>query len=57
MEREVKNLPKWAMERGHPFPRHGYHEREDGALMVVCPEELVDLNLWVWKCQHEEASA
>jgi len=51
---EVKNLPEWAKERGHPKPAHRYYLRDDGALMVRCPQEPADLNLWVWPCACEE---
>jgi len=54
MNKRKDLLPEWAKRRGHPRLNHTYYVREDGAIMVRCPEETADLNLWVWLCRCEE---
>lgn len=56
--KELKNeeLPDWVKARGHPLPFHRYYLRDDGAIMVVCPNEPNDLNLWAWDCQCQSAT-
>ena len=48
-----RKLPQWATDRGHPMKDHHYYFTDEERLMVVCPDERCDLNLWVWKCSHE----
>ena len=48
-----RKLPQWALDRGHPMKDHNYYFTDDERLMVSCPDENIDLNLFVWKCPHE----
>jgi len=53
-ELKIEELPNWAKKRVLPY--HKYFEREDGALLVRCPQESNDLNMWVWTCHCERAN-